>query len=272
MRQQFGKKLFATIAGMCLLAAGLVGVAAPASAGPYYSGNAWLDCDSGVELFAKISGHGYGACGMGKWQPGDPEVIIKKCGTKTESECPLVPVEPPKDDEAETDAGSNGAITTDPGSGMTWVQGPVCSAQPPDDGWVEVDAGDFCDKARDGGSAWAMKGALLFLLPQVIQANSCPAVCGTCIGYDGYGGPCYSGYGGACYDGYGGPCYDGYGGGSYDGYGGPCYDGYGGAAYDGYGGPAYDGYGGACYAGYGGPCYDGYGGGTSCPAVCSCNK
>ncbi len=81
---------------------------------------------------------------------------------------------------------------------------------------------------------------LLFLLPQVIQANSCPAVCGTCIGYDGYGGPCYSGYGGA--------------------------------AYDGYGGPAYDGYGGACYDGYGGPCYDGYGGGTSCPAVCSCNK
>ena len=159
MRQQFGKKIFATTAGMCLMAAGLVGVAAPASAGPYYSGNAWLDCDSGVK-FANISGHGYGACDMGKWQPGDPEVIIKECGTQTEFECPLVEVGPPKDDEAETDTGTDGAITTDPGPGMTWAQGPVCASQSPGPDWEPVDAGDFCDRARDGGSAWALKGAV----------------------------------------------------------------------------------------------------------------
>ena len=159
MRQQFGKKTFAAIAGMCLMAAGLVGVAAPASADHTYKGNAWLDCDSGVK-FAKIDGHGYGACGMGSWKNGDREVIIKECGTQTEFQCPLVEVGPPKDDEAEADAGANGAITTDPGAGMTWVEGPVCSAQPPSDGWVLVDAGGFCDKARDGGSAWALKGPI----------------------------------------------------------------------------------------------------------------
>ena len=79
---------------------------------------------------------------------------------------------------------------------------------------------------------------LLFLFSYV--AHACPAVC-NCIGYDGYGGPCYKGYGGP--------------------------------AYDGYGGPAYDGYGGPCYKGYGGACYEGYGGGNSCPAICSlCGK
>ena len=89
MRQQFGKKLLAATAGMCLMAAGLVGVAAPASAGPHYNGNAWLDCDSGVK-FATISGHGYGAGDMGTWKNGDREVIIKRCENLSESECPLV--------------------------------------------------------------------------------------------------------------------------------------------------------------------------------------
>ena len=160
MKQHFGQRLLATIAGMCLMAAGLVGVAAPASAGKTYDGNAWLDCDSGVK-FGKINGHGYGACGMGSWKEGNREVIIKECGTKTEFHCPLVEVGPPKDDEAETDAGSNGAIKAGPGPGMTWVQGPECSVQSPGPGWESVDAGNSCyNKAGDGGSAWALKGAI----------------------------------------------------------------------------------------------------------------
>jgi len=82
-----------------------------------------------------------------------------------------------------------------------------------------------------------------------------------CVGYDGYGGPCYAGYGGPLYDGYGGACYAGYGGPLYEGYGGPLYAGYGGACYSGYGG--------ACYAGYGGNCYSGAGGtGENCPLEC----
>lgn len=82
-----------------------------------------------------------------------------------------------------------------------------------------------------------------------------------CVGYDGYGGPCYRGYGG--------PLYDGYGGGCYAGYGGPLYEGYGGRLYNGYGGNCYKGYGGVCYDGYGGNCYGGYGGdGTKCPIQC----
>ena len=155
MRQQFGKKIFSTVAGMCLMAAGLMGVAAPASADGY-KGNAWLDCGDGRIIFANINGFGGGACGTDR-----SEVkILKECGTQTEFECPLVEVGPPKDDEAETDAGSNGAITTDPGPGMTWAQGPVCSSQSPGPDWEQVDAGDFCDRARDGGSAWALKGAI----------------------------------------------------------------------------------------------------------------
>ena len=58
-------------------------------------------------------------------------------------------------------------------------------------------------------------------------AAECPAVC-NCIGYNGYGGPCYAEYGGKAYAGYGGPAYAGYGG--------PCYADYGGACYAGYGG------------------------------------
>jgi len=82
------ERLGAVVAAFVLMAAGLVGVAAPASADGSYNGNAWLDCDSGVK-FANISGHGYGKCGMGSWKAGDPEIIIKECGTKKEFECPL---------------------------------------------------------------------------------------------------------------------------------------------------------------------------------------
>ena len=154
MKQQFGKKILATIAGMCLMAAGLVGVATPASA---YKGNAWLDCGDGrPPIFGKINGPGDVVCDV----PAKDVTILKECGDLDKDECPLVEVGPPKDDEAEADAGSNGAIGTDPGPGMTWAQGPVCSAQPPGDGWVQVDAGNYCEKARDGGSAWALKGPI----------------------------------------------------------------------------------------------------------------
>ncbi|MGB4733843.1 MAG: hypothetical protein WBH19_05700, partial [Candidatus Nanopelagicales bacterium] len=154
MRKRSWGRLGAAVSGLALLAGGLVGVAAPASA---YQGNAWLDCGDGrPPIFSKINGPGDVVCGVDKEQV----TILKECGTKTQFECPLVEVGPPKDDEAETDAGSNGAIGTDPGPGMTWAQGPVCSAQPPGDGWEQVDAGNFCDKARDGGSAWALKGPI----------------------------------------------------------------------------------------------------------------
>ena len=84
MRQQFGKKLLAATAGMCLMAAGLVGVAAPASA---YTGNAWLKCgDDQPKFFKGINGGGGGKCNM------DPKdvLIVKPCGDLSEAECPLV--------------------------------------------------------------------------------------------------------------------------------------------------------------------------------------
>ena len=83
MRQQFGKKLLAATAGMCLMAAGLVGVAAPASA---YTGNAWLDCGDGRIIFAEINGAGAGKCGTDLKDVS----ILKKCGNLSEAECPLV--------------------------------------------------------------------------------------------------------------------------------------------------------------------------------------
>ena len=85
MRQVFGKKIFATVAGMCLMAAGLVGVAAPASAYKY-NGNAWLDCGDGRIIFANINGQGGGACQT----PRDGIEILKECGQLSEAECPLV--------------------------------------------------------------------------------------------------------------------------------------------------------------------------------------
>ena len=97
----------------------------------------------------------------------------------------------------------------------------------------------------------------IFLLYDTIE-NKITGI--DCIGYDGPGGPCYDGPGGAMYDGPGGPMYDGPGGAMYDGPGGPMYDGPGGAMYDGPGGPMYAGPGGAMYDGPGGPMYSGPGG------------
>ncbi len=149
-------RLGAAVGSVALLAGGLVGVAAPASADKY-EGNAWLDCGNGqIDFFENINGYGAGWCNTDK----SNVTFLKKCGTLSKAECPLVEVGPPKDDEAETDAGSNGAITTDPGAGMTWAQGPVCAAQSPGPDWEPVDAGNYCDKARDGGSAWALKGPI----------------------------------------------------------------------------------------------------------------
>ena len=70
MRQQFGKKTFAAIAGMCLMAAGLVGVEAPASAfdnEDHFDGSknsAIVDCGDGEGPVLKhnITGGGGGVC------------------------------------------------------------------------------------------------------------------------------------------------------------------------------------------------------------------
>lgn len=70
MKQHFGKRLLAAVAGMCLMAAGLVGVAAPASAfnnAPHFDGSknsAIVDCGdgNGPVLKHNITGGGGGVC------------------------------------------------------------------------------------------------------------------------------------------------------------------------------------------------------------------
>ncbi len=83
MRKKFLGRLGAAVGVVALLAGGLVGVAAPASA---YTGNAWLDCGNGNIIFRNINGLGAGQCKTDANQI----TILKECGDLSKEECPLV--------------------------------------------------------------------------------------------------------------------------------------------------------------------------------------
>jgi hypothetical protein len=90
MKKSWGR-LGAAIGAVALITAGLVGVAAPANAS--YTGNAWLQCPNTTVIFAvNMNGNGGGAqnCSV---TGGKGVVILKECGTLSESQCPLVVID-----------------------------------------------------------------------------------------------------------------------------------------------------------------------------------
>ena len=86
-----GKRILSALAGIGLVAAGLVGAAAPASANDKHKGWAQVQCGDGTVIVAWIEGEGGGAC-KNAGLPAKPKQILKKCaiGPEGQAECALV--------------------------------------------------------------------------------------------------------------------------------------------------------------------------------------
>ena len=91
MKRSWGR-LGAAIGAVALITAGLVSVAAPASAS--YTGNAWLQCPNakGIIFAIDMNGNGGGAQNCDE-KNGEGVVILKECGALPESQCPLVVID-----------------------------------------------------------------------------------------------------------------------------------------------------------------------------------
>ena len=91
MRKRSWGRLGAAVGAVALLAGGLVGVAAPASAQDSHTGWAQLQCGDGTVIVVYITGTGGQAC-TDAGLPKNGRVILKKCadGPAGEVECALV--------------------------------------------------------------------------------------------------------------------------------------------------------------------------------------